>query len=124
MHGTICSWPSRGFYLGRLVCDWSVGARDGVDGFPWPAGSALAFVNIKGVERMSESQSVSNRVEASFATAVVKRLVRAGSVGLGDIGVITPYDAQTSLIKSLLREAYLGDVEAANIDGFRDASTR
>ena len=58
-------------------------------------------------------------MEASFATAVVKRLVRAGGVGLGDIGVITPYDAQTSLIKSMLREASLGDVEAANVDGFQ-----
>ena len=36
---------------------------------------------------------------------------------MGDIGVITPYDAQTNLIKSMLRAESLGGVEAANIDG-------
>jgi superfamily I DNA and/or RNA helicase len=58
-------------------------------------------------------------VEARLATDVVKRLVEAGSAGQGDIGVITPYEAQTSLIKSMLRSECLSDVEAANIDGFQ-----
>ena len=34
MHDSICSWPSREFYLGKLLCDSSVGARDRVEGFP------------------------------------------------------------------------------------------
>ena len=110
MHESICSWPSREFYEGKLRCDSSAGARDRVKGFPWPPGSALAFVHIQGVERLSEARSVSNRVEASLATAVVERLVHAGSVGAGDIGVITPYDAQTTLIKSMLRGDSVGDV--------------
>ena len=80
MHESICSWPSREFYVGKLLPDSSVGARDRGKGLPWPPG---------------------------------------GSVRTGDIGVITPYDAQTSLIKSMLWEEYLGDVEAANIDGFQ-----
>ena len=46
VHASICSWPSREFYLGKLLCDSSVGARDRVKGFPWPAGSAIAFVHI------------------------------------------------------------------------------
>ena len=58
-------------------------------------------------------------MEASLATAVVKSIVRAGSVGTGDIGVITPYDAQTTLIKSLLWRESLGGVEVANIDAFQ-----
>ena len=62
---------------------------------------------------------MSNRAEARLATVVVKRLVDARSVGTGDIGVITPYDAQTNLIKSMLRGESLGHVEAANIDGFQ-----
>ena len=119
MHESICSWPSEEFYEGKLLSHSSVGARDGVKGFPWPRGSALAFVHIKGVEQLSETRSVSNRAEARLATVVVKRLVDAGSVGTGDIGVITPYDAQTTLIKSMLRGESLGDVEAANIDGFQ-----
>ena len=119
MHESICSWPSVEFYEGKLHSHSSVSARARVKGFPWPRGSALAFVHIKGVEQLSETRSVSNHVEASLATVVVKRLVNAGSVGTGDIGVITPYDAQTTLIKSMLRAETLGDVEAANIDGFQ-----
>ena len=119
MHESICSWPSLEFYAGELSSDSSVGARDRVTGFPWPRGSALAFVHIKGVEQLSETRSVSNPVEAWLATDVVKRLVDAESVGLGDIGVITPYHAQTTLIKSMLQAESLGDVEAANIDGFQ-----
>ena len=119
MHESICSWPSQEFYEGKLLSHSSVGARDGVEGFPWPRGSALAFVHIKGVEQVSGTRSWSNHVEAILATAVVKRLVNAGSVGTGDIGVITPYDAQTTLIQSMLRRESLEDVEAANIDGFQ-----
>ena len=70
------------------------------------------------MEQLSETRSVSNPVEARLATVVVKRLVAAGSVGTGDIGVITPYDAQTTLIKSMPQGESLGAVEAANIDGF------
>ena len=58
-------------------------------------------------------------MEASLAIVVVKSPVDAGSVGVGDIGVITPYDAQTSLINTMLRKESLGNVEAANIDGFQ-----
>ena len=59
-----------------------------------------------------------------MATLVVKRLVESGSVRAGDIGVITPYEAQTSLIKAMLQSESLGDVEAATIDVFRVASMK
>ena len=117
MHESICSWPSVEFYAGELLSHSSVGARAPVKGFPWPQGSALAFLHIQGEEQLSETRSVSNWWEARLATVVVKRLVNARSVGTGDIGVITPYDAQTTLIKSMLQAQSLGHVEASNIDG-------
>ena len=58
-------------------------------------------------------------MEACLATVIVKRFIAEGSVGTGDIAVITPYDAQTTLIKSMLQGESLGDVEAANVDGFQ-----
>ena len=88
MHESICSWPSSGFYAEKLLSQSSVGVRDPVEGFPWPLGSAIAFVHIQGVEQQSETQSVSNPVEARLATVVVERLVDAGSIGKGDIAVI------------------------------------
>jgi hypothetical protein len=87
-----------------------------VKGFPWHPGSALAFLHIKGVvQKDTKTYSLSNSVEAGMATVVVKRLVDSWSIGAGNIGVITPYGAQTTM---LWRES-LGDVEAANIDAFQ-----
>ena len=119
MHESICSWPSWEFYLAKLHCHSSITGGVPVKGFPWPSGSALAFVDIKGEEELSDTRSVSNRVEACLATVIVKRLIAGGSVGTGDIAVITPYDAQTTLIKSMLEDESLGGVEAANVDGFQ-----
>ena len=81
MHASICCWPSREFYEGKLFTALSDGPHVPVDGFPWPRGSALAFVNVKGVECFSETQGVSNRAEASVAEDIVRRLVSVGSVG-------------------------------------------
>ena len=51
---------------------------------------------------------------------IVQRLVGAGSVGPCDIGVITPYDAQTNLIKGWLRRSHTTcNVEVAKIDAFQ-----
>ena len=119
MHESICSWPSREFYEEKLVSDFSVCNRNRVEGFPWPADSAFAFIDIQGEEQLSETQSVSNHVEARLAINIVKHLLLAGSVRAADIGVITPYDAQTILMKLFLEEEKLADVEAANIDAFQ-----
>jgi superfamily I DNA and/or RNA helicase len=67
----------------------------------------------------TKTGSLSNSVEAGMATLVVKRLVESGSVRAGEIGVLTPYEAQTSLIKAMLEKARLGDVGAANFDAFQ-----
>ena len=66
--------------------------------------------------------SVSNKEDAGLANIVVKLLVEGRSVNARHIGVIviTPYDAQTNLIRDLLtRDASLKAVEVANIDAFQ-----
>ena len=119
MHESICSWPSREFYEEKLVSDSSVRNRERVERFPWPADSAFAFIDIQGEEQLSETQSVSNHVEARLAINIVKHLLYVARVQAADIGVITPYDAQTILMKLFLEEEKLADVEAANIDAFQ-----
>ena len=119
MHESICSWPSQEFHEGTVITGASVAVRHQVAGFPWPRGSALASLNIRGNEELSGAQSVSNYVEASLAIVIVKHLLCARSVGAGGIAVITPYDAQSKLIKSLLKEDNLQDVEVSNIDAFQ-----
>ena len=63
--------------------------------------------------------SILNPVEAKLAVDIVQRLLRAGSVDMDGIGVITPYQAQTNLIQEKLVEKSLASVEVANIDAFQ-----
>ena len=119
MHDSICSWPSQEFYEGKVLTDVSVRTRKEVKGFPWPKQSALAFLNIRGNEDVSDEQSVSNNVEAKLAIIIVKLLLGGKSVQEQDIAIMTPYSAQSKLIKSLLKKATLLNVEVPNIDAFQ-----
>ena len=119
MHHSICSWPSQEFYEGKVVTDISLDNREKVKGFPWPKQSALAFLNIRGNEDVSDEQSVSNDVEAKLAIIIVKLLLHGKSVQERDIAIMTPYSAQSKLIKSLLKKATLQNVEVPNIDAFQ-----
>ena len=78
--------------MGKLLCDPSVRDRDRVKYSPWPPGSAVAFLNIKGAEmRDTTTRSISNREEAVIAILVVKQLVESRSRRADEIGVLTPY---------------------------------
>ena len=112
MHESICSWPSLEFYAEKLVSHSSVGVRDPVEGFPWPPGSALAFVHIKGEEAKDpETRSVSNHAEARLATVVVKRLVNARSVGKAKAAVaLAPHPQAAGPVQAQV----LGQVVAVN----------
>ena len=94
MHDSICSWPSEEFYEGKVLTDASVRDRNQVKGFPWPERSALAFVNIRGKEDVSDEQSVSNGVEAHLTINNIKPLLGGKSVQQHGIAVMTPYNAQ------------------------------
>ena len=109
MHEPICYWPSQEFYEGKLFTDSSVRCRDRVKGFPWPLDSALAFVDIQDEEQLSEA----------LAALIVEDVLLGGSVQAKDIGVITLYHAETILIKSLLKELKLEDVEVGDINAFQ-----
>ena len=63
--------------------------------------------------------SILNPAEAKLAVDIVQRLLRAGSVDMDGIGVITPYQAQTNLIRKKLVEKSLASVEVVNIDAFQ-----
>ena len=70
-------------------------------------------------EDVEDEESISNIGEAILTMERVTSLVSAG-VAPGDIGVITPYWAQVSLIRSLLwSQANMGRVEVRTVDGFQ-----
>ena len=63
-----------------------------------------AFV-VQGDETFSDTRSISNDQEANAVTQLVTAFLDAREVVQTDIGVITPYEAQTSLIKRKLATA-------------------
>ncbi|CAL4188820.1 unnamed protein product, partial [Meganyctiphanes norvegica] len=65
----------------------------------------------------TEEQSKGNEFEAIIVSKQVEALVQAG-LPLKDIAVITPYNLQVELIRSLIRSDYPG-VEVRSVDGFQ-----
>lgn len=63
------------------------------------------------------AESKSNENEAALVHKHVKALVEAG-IRPEDIAVITPYNAQLSILSTLLKERYLG-IELGSVDGFQ-----
>uniref|UniRef100_A0A060T056 DNA helicase n=1 Tax=Blastobotrys adeninivorans TaxID=409370 RepID=A0A060T056_BLAAD len=62
------------------------------------------------------SNSKQNDNEAQLVASYVKKLLDAG-VHQSDIGVITPYSAQTALIKTVLQD--YPEIEVSTVDGFQ-----
>ena len=70
-------------------------------------------------EDVEDEESISNIGEAVVVADIVNRVVTAG-LKQEQVGVITPYWAQVSLIRSLLWETDgLGRVEVRTVDGFQ-----
>lgn len=65
--------------------------------------SSLVFINIEGVEQKSgDGKSKKNEKEAEFIINLIEKL--SPFVKLSDIGIITPYKAQSRLITKRLRK--------------------
>ena len=137
MHSLINAFPSRELYSDLLVSAPSVASRlltnlsysvsdtddtreplifydtQGGD-FPEAVPHAADAEGRKGI-LMQDSKS--NPSEAALATRHVRSLLAAG-VEEEDVAVITPYNAQVSLLASLLKPAHPG-VEIGSVDGFQ-----
>ncbi|CAL4091423.1 unnamed protein product, partial [Meganyctiphanes norvegica] len=83
--------------------------------------SALLMIDTAGCDcwelDTTEEQSKGNEFEAIIVSKQVEALVQAG-LPLKDIAVITPYNLQVELIRSLIRSDYPG-VEVRSVDGFQ-----
>jgi hypothetical protein len=82
------------------------------------AGPPITFVDVDGEQQWRRQFSGSvNLDEVSAATAIVHALIETGSVPPDELGVITPYRGQRSLIADELTEH--GEVEISTVDGFQ-----
>ena len=145
MHQTIMSFPSKELYENKLTAHSSVAKRT-LPGLPYKVSDTddtrepLIFFDTQGgnfpesssADALSGSNndespkktssimladSKANPMEAALAAHHVASLIEAG-VHEGDVAVITPYNAQLSLLSSLLRTRYPG-IELGTVDGFQ-----
>ena len=141
MHEKIMRFPSDELYDSQLVAADAVKARLLKD-LPYEVEStedtreALVFFDTQGgefpekaeddssnIEKKKASRgailgdSKSNEMEAALVTHHVQSLINAG-VRPEDIAVVTPYNAQLSLLSQLLKERYPG-IELGSVDGFQ-----
>ncbi|RUP51923.1 AAA domain-containing protein [Jimgerdemannia flammicorona] len=137
MHASIMSFPSTELYESRLIADPSVAGRllchmDGVEETD-DTSAPVVFVDTigAGLEETKdeeeeatwkgtgglESESKGNEGEVTIVVKHLEALVAAG-VREEDVGVITPYTAQVSLLIKAIRERWPG-VEVGSVDGFQ-----
>ena len=129
MHSMIMNWSSEQFYEGKLEADSSVSGHN-IQQISTLATSPapLMYIDTEGcqigenIEKDSSdiSKSKFNLGEADLVSAVCKELIEQGLKN-EHIGVITPYNAQVSLIKDLLEplQAENNRIEVSTVDGFQ-----
>lgn len=127
MHESLMAFPSERFYEGRLeaherVRGWTLrdlGVPD--DELCRPA-HPLDVIDTAGAgleERHQEgSESRDNPGEAGVTGRVVRALV-AGGLAPGQVGVITPYAAQSALLGAQLSDLVAEGLEVDSVDGFQ-----
>eukprot|EP00760_Papus_ankaliazontas_P023141 PhM_4_TR1951/c0_g1_i1/m.40087/K19036/IGHMBP2; ATP-dependent RNA/DNA helicase IGHMBP2 len=135
MHDDICRWSSNEFYKGRLTSHESVAAltledEEGIDGTSsdfYELGCPIVFIDTcnagfcETVINPYDSSKV-NHGEANVVVSYIHKLIKCG-VSLSQIGVVTPYAAQSSLVKDMLRNAAGSDGHSLDPDGFVEVST-
>lgn len=96
-----------------LLCDLDGVSNDDLARFP------LVFIDTTGQEEaeMDDGDSKFNNQEADLAVKHISALIECG-VSAMDIGVISPYSAQTRRIRNILKEKW-PQVVCSSIDGFQ-----
>ena len=126
MHELIQEWSSEHHYGGVLSAAPHVlrhrlsqlpGVKDTED-----TGPILLLIDTAGC-RLAESTPDQTRSRANLGEAAIVAAHAAALAGDGvrqdDMGVITPYSAQTAAVREALRRRQLPDVEVNTVDGFQ-----
>ncbi|RDB23722.1 DNA polymerase alpha-associated DNA helicase A [Hypsizygus marmoreus] len=134
MHSQICAFPSKTLYSSKLTSDASVRGHllkdlpnthaDTEDDEKEMLATPVVFFDTAGCEYFerlegdSDEGSRCNENEATVVKNWVDKLVEVG-VTPDQIAVITPYQAQVTLLSSLLRPVYGTSLEIGSVDGMQ-----
>lgn len=126
MSSQIQNFPSEYLYGGELKPDVSVAHQSVLDLAPVKDDNeySLIWYDTQGGDfpesEEAEAQGGSSKFNENEVTIVAKHISSLVESGIKqqDIGVISPYNAQVSLLKSEIREAFPG-IEISTVDGFQ-----
>jgi len=114
MHPLIASWPNKQFYEGKLTDGITADTRVPPKCLPWShKGPILFYPTFGNEETKPHNQSKFNIDEAKLVAQVTKKLL--SEMKPSEVGVITPYQAQSMELKKLIPEG----VEVNTVDGFQ-----
>lgn len=122
MNEKIMKWSSVELYDDRIQAHASVANRLLDEPLVQESFPVLAFIDTAGCDmeetKEEDGESLKNMGEADIVIAYVGKLTAAG-MRPADIGVITPYAAQVTLLRSM-RSADIGSkLEISTVDGFQ-----
>lgn len=115
MHPSISAFPSWRFYRGELKNAVTDSDRQLPSGMPFR--SNLVFLHVDAIEA-SGGASKKNFEEADCAVWTAGLAMKSGIAG-GDIGIISPYGAQVSLIRNSLGQAAQNLIQVSTVDAFQ-----
>ncbi|KAG1737470.1 AAA domain-containing protein [Suillus paluster] len=138
MHSQICQFPSKMLYASKLISHESVRSHllkdlpnasaftssEDEDTIKETLGTPVVFFDTAGCEYFErvdgdgDEGSRCNENEAAVVLKWVERLVGAGLLS-SQIALITPYQAQVTLLTSLLRPLYGLELEIGTVDGMQ-----
>ncbi|EKM78395.1 hypothetical protein AGABI1DRAFT_101114 [Agaricus bisporus var. burnettii JB137-S8] len=135
MHAQICEFPSETLYSSKLRSHESV-ASHLLDDLPNASAESeddskellqtpVVFFDTAGCEYFERVNSTdgdegsrSNENEATVVSNWVDKLIGAG-INSSQIAIITPYQAQVTLLTSLIRPKYGSELEIGTVDGMQ-----
>ncbi|KAJ7639809.1 P-loop containing nucleoside triphosphate hydrolase protein [Mycena polygramma] len=130
MHSDICAFPSKTLYSSKLTSSPSVASHllrdlsethaDSADDEKEILATPVVFFDTAGCEyfeRMEGDNDEGSRCNENEAT-VVKNWIGAGVLP-AQIAVISPYQAQVTLLTSLIRPQYGPELEIGTVDGMQ-----
>ncbi|XP_043216998.1 DNA-binding protein SMUBP-2-like [Amphibalanus amphitrite] len=127
MHALIQEWSSKTLYDGKLkaaplVASHQLTDLPGVRSTQWtkPTLTLMDTAGCRMTEAKGKTKSYQNEGEARLVLEHVRLLMDSG-LQAEDIGVITPYKGQVSLIAGLLGAARLDQVDVKSVDGYQGA---
>ncbi|KAJ7704447.1 AAA domain-containing protein [Mycena rosella] len=134
MHADICDFPSKTLYASKLTSAPSVASHllrdlpethaDSPDDEKEVLGTPVVFFDTAGCEyfeRLEGDGDEGSRCNENEATVVknwVDKLISAGVLA-SQIAVISPYQAQVTLLTSLIRPQYGSELEIGTVDGMQ-----